>query len=44
MLDHADIIKIIEAQKEIFATKEDFFVFQEEMKKDFSHMINSLEY
>lgn len=43
MLDNTDIIKIIEAQREVFATKEDFVVFQEEMRKNFSTMVTSVD-
>lgn len=43
MLDHTDIIKIIEAQREVFATKEDLFAFQEEMRKNFSTMVTSVD-
>lgn len=43
MLDHGDIIKIIEAQREVFATKEDLAAFQEEMRKNFSAMVSSVD-
>ena len=43
MLDHTDITRIIEAQREVFATKEDFAAFQEDMRKNFSHMVTSID-
>lgn len=38
MLTNENILKIIEAQKEVFPTKEDFEVFKDEMRKDFSDL------
>ena len=43
MLADEDIIKIIEAQKEIFPTKTDFESFKDEMKKDFSDLQTSVD-
>jgi hypothetical protein len=43
MLTQEDIQKIIEAQKEVFATKEDFLSFKDEYKKDFSDMITAVD-
>lgn len=43
MLTDEDIIKIVEAQKEVFPTKEDFEVFKDEVKKDFSDLQTSVD-
>ena len=43
MLNQEDIRNIIEAQKEIFPTKEDFEGFKEEMRKDFSDLLTSVD-
>lgn len=43
MLDQEDIKNIIEAQKEIFPAKEDFEEFKEEMRKDFSDLLTSVD-
>ncbi len=43
MLTQEDIQKIIEAQKEVFATKEDFLSFKDEYKKDFSDMLTAVD-
>lgn len=43
MLTNEDIQKIIEAQREVFATKEDFFSFKDEYKKDFSDMLTAVD-
>ncbi len=43
MLTDEDIQKIIEAQKEIFTTKEDFLVFKDEYKKDFSELLTAVD-
>lgn len=43
MLTNEDIIKIVEAQKEVFPTKEDFEVFKDEIKKDFSNLQTSVD-
>lgn len=43
MLNNEDIQKIITANREVFATKEDFEAFREEMKKDFSDLQTSVD-
>lgn len=43
MLTDEDIQKIIDANREAFATKEDFEVFEEEMKKSFSDLQSSVD-
>lgn len=43
MLTDEDIQKIIEANREVFATKEDFEIFREEMKKSFSDLQTSVD-
>jgi hypothetical protein len=43
MLDDKDIQKLIEAQKEVFPTKQDFEYFKDEMKKDFSDLQTSVD-
>ena len=43
MLENEDIKKIIEAQKEVFPTKQDFEYFKDEMKKDFSDLQTSVD-
>ncbi|MBU4142823.1 hypothetical protein KJ590_02365 [Patescibacteria group bacterium] len=43
MLTQEDIQKIIEAQREVFATKEDFLSFKDEYKKDFSDMLTAVD-
>jgi len=43
MLTDEDILKIVEAQKEVFPTKEDFEVFKDEMRKDFSDLQTSVD-
>lgn len=43
MLTDEDIQKIIEAQKEVFTTKEDFLAFKDEYKKDFSEMLTAVD-
>ncbi len=43
MLTQEDIQKIIEAQREVFATKEDFSSFKDEYKKDFSDMLTAVD-
>ena len=43
MLTDQDIIKIIEANKEIFATKENFEEFKDELKKDFSDLQSAVD-
>ncbi len=43
MLTDNDIQKIIEAQREVFATKEDFESFREEMRKSFSDLETSVD-
>ena len=43
MLNQEDIQNIIEAQKEIFPAKEDFEEFKEEIRKDFSNLLTSVD-
>jgi len=43
MLEDKDIQKIIEANREVFATKEDFEGFREEMKVSFSDLQTSVD-
>lgn len=43
MLTDQDIQKIITANQEIFATKEDFESFREEMKKSFSDLLSAVD-
>ena len=43
MLNQEDIRNIIEAQKEVFPAKEDFEAFKEEMRKDFSDLLTSVD-
>ena len=43
MLTDEDIKKIIEANQEIFSTKEDFESFREEMRKSFSDLQTSVD-
>ena len=43
MLTNEDIQKIIEAEREVFPTKQDFTSFQEEMRKNFSDMLTSVD-
>ena len=43
MLTEEDIQKIIETNQEIFATKEDFEDFREEIKKSFSDLQSSVD-
>jgi len=43
MLTQEDIQKIIKAQREVFATKEDFLSFKDEYKKDFSDMLTAVD-
>lgn len=43
MLTDEDIQKIITANKEVFATKEDFESFREEMRRDFSDLQTSVD-
>lgn len=42
MLTNDDIVKIIEAEKQVFPTKEDLDFFKDEMKKDFSKLESSV--
>jgi hypothetical protein len=44
MLTDEDVKKIIEANREVFSTKEDFESFREEMRKNFSELVMKLEY
>lgn len=43
MLADEDIQKIIEANREVFPTKEDFEEFREEMRKSFSDLQTSVD-
>ena len=43
MLEDKDIKRIIEANREVFATKEDFESFREEMRKAFSDLQTSVD-
>ncbi|MCK4454086.1 hypothetical protein KAU51_01935 [Candidatus Parcubacteria bacterium] len=43
MLIDEDIQKIIEAEREVFATKEEFEDFREEMRKNFSDLQISVD-
>jgi uncharacterized coiled-coil DUF342 family protein len=43
MLTKEDVQKIIDAHREVFPTKEEFTSFQEEMRKDFSNLLTSID-
>lgn len=43
MLTDQDIQKIIDANKAVFVTKEELQSFQEEMRKDFSTLVSSID-
>ena len=43
MLDDKDVVKLIEAFKEVFPTKLDFQKFQDEYRKDFSELQTSMD-
>ena len=43
MFEDKDIQKIIKANQEVFATKEDFEDFREEMRKSFSDLQTSVD-
>ncbi len=43
MITQDDIQKIIKAQKEVFPSKEEFESFKEEMRKDFSDLLTSVD-
>ena len=43
MLTAEEIQKIVEAEKEVFPTKQDFTLFQEEMRKNFSEMLTAVD-
>lgn len=43
MLEDEDIQKIIEANREVFATKEEFADFKQEMKEDFSELQTAID-
>jgi len=43
MLTEEDIQKFIEANREVFPTKEDFEVFKEELRKSFSDLQTSVD-
>jgi len=43
MLTKQDIDKIVEAEKNVFPTKEDFDSFKNEIKGDFSNLVTSVD-
>ncbi len=43
MLTQDDIIKIIKAQRAVFPAKEELESFKEEMRKDFSDLLTSID-
>lgn len=43
MLDDKDIQKIIEAEQRVFATKEDLEKMRDDLKKDFSKLMTSVD-
>ncbi len=43
MLDNDDIKKLIEAQKEVFATKEDLEQMKDEIRKDYSDLLSAID-
>jgi len=43
MLTDQDVQKIITANQKVFATKEDFENFREEMKKSFSDLLSAVD-
>jgi glycine betaine/choline ABC-type transport system substrate-binding protein len=43
MLTGEDIQKIVEAEKEVFPTKQEFAVFQEDMRKNFSDILTAVD-
>lgn len=43
MLDDKDIQKIIEANREVFPSKEDFESFKDEIRQDFSNLQSSVD-
>lgn len=43
MLTNEDIKNIIEANREVFSTKEDFESFREEMRKNFSDLLTAVD-
>ncbi|MEA3452834.1 MAG: hypothetical protein U9Q96_00665 [Patescibacteria group bacterium] len=43
MLENKDIEKIIDANKQVFATKEDLAVFTETLRKDSSNLLTSVD-
>ena len=43
MFTDEDIKKLIKAQKEVFATKEDLMQMKEEIRKDYSDLLSSVD-
>ena len=43
MLDKKDIQSIIDANREVFSTKEEFSAFEDEMRKNFSNLLTSID-
>jgi len=43
MLTDDDVKKIIEAQRDVFATKEDLLEMKDEIRKDFSGLLSSVD-
>ena len=43
MLTNEDVKNIIEANREVFSTKEDFESFREEMRKNFSDLLIAVD-
>ena len=43
MLTNEDVKKIVNANREVFATKEDFSVFKDELRKDFSDLQTAVD-
>lgn len=43
MLDNEDIQKIIDANKETFATREEFETWKQEIREDFSNLMTSVD-
>lgn len=43
MLTDQDIKKIVKAHREVFATKEDFENFKDEMNKNFSNLLKAVD-
>ncbi len=43
MLTNEDVKKIVNANREVFATKEDFSAFKDELRKDFSNLQTAVD-